>query len=194
MLILTNKKEVRTQALRRRRDLAYAECRSKSREIAAHLLSSGAFSAADCIHCYLATPTEVQTDDIIREALRQGKQVAAPTVCDGLPALSEVRTGDTFRPGLSGTLEPTSGIPVPVEAVDLWIVPGVGFGRDGSRLGRGAGYYDRLLAKARSVVIGLAFDFQVVDRVPTEPQDRFVDYIITELEVIACKGAGSGTD
>jgi len=185
--VAVQKGEVRVCLLRQRRVLAETECRQKSQAVAARLLASDPFAAARCVHCYVATPTEVQTEAVIEEALRRGKRVVAPTMRGGMPALSEVKSGDPLHPGAFGILEPASNLPVTPEEVDLWVVPGVGFGRDGSRLGRGGGYYDRLLSEAQGVVIGLAFDFQVADRMPTEPSDRFVDYVMTESAVIPCR-------
>jgi 5-formyltetrahydrofolate cyclo-ligase len=184
--ITVEKKDLRTSVFRKRRALNGVLCQQKSREIAGRLLASRAFSSARCVHCYLATPTEVQTGDIIRESLRKKKRVVVPAFLgDHTPGLCEMR--GPLQTGPFGILQPSPCHPVKAEEVDLWIVPGVGFGRDGSRLGRGGGFYDRLLAQTHSTVIGLAFDFQVLDHVPTEPQDRFVDCVITELETVICK-------
>ncbi len=193
MTISAEKEPLRTSIFRERRALSGAICRQKSREIAVRLFASRGFASARCVHCYLATPTEVQTDDIIRESLRRKKRVVVPTTGeDGTPGLCEM-TGP-LQVGPLGILQPAPCHPVPVGEVDLWIVPGVGFGRDGGRLGRGGGFYDRLLARTDGIVIGLAFDFQVLDRVPTEPQDRFVDYVITESETIVCQENASASD
>jgi 5-formyltetrahydrofolate cyclo-ligase len=186
MMVPMGKKDLRAAVSQKRRVLDGVLCHQKSREIVVRLLASNAFSSARCVHCYLATPTEVQTEDIILESLRKKKRVVVPTFFeDRTPGLCEMR--GPLQAGPFGILQPSPCHPVKVEEVDLWVVPGVGFGRDGSRLGRGGGFYDRLLVQAHGTVIGLAFDFQVLDRMPTEPQDRFVDYIITEREVVVCK-------
>jgi 5-formyltetrahydrofolate cyclo-ligase len=74
--------------------------------------------------------------------------------------------------------------------MDLIMVPGVAFDRSGNRLGRGLGYFDRLLGrpfKKRVPVIGLAYELQLVEQVPTTDRDMPVDKIITESEVIDCR-------
>jgi len=126
----------------------------------------------------------VQTDAVIAAAHAGQIRVAVPTVVP--PGLAEIRADTTLCHGPRGVRQPEAIVPVPVGAVDLWIVPGVAFGRDGSRLGRGGGYYDRLLAQARGTVVGIAFDFQIFDRLPVDPWDRAVDRIVTESGVIVC--------
>ena len=78
--------------------------------------------------------------------------------------------------------DPETSLPVALEEIDLLLVPGVAFTRSGRRLGRGGGFYDRLLADPElcAVSFGICFALQVVDNLPTEPHDRPVDRIVTE--------------
>ena len=77
------------------------------------------------------------------------------------------------------------------EEVELVVVPGVSFDRRGHRLGYGRGYYDSLLKKVKGCTIGLAYDMQIVERVPDEPHDVAVDMVVTQSEIIRCsKPAG----
>ncbi len=89
-----------------------------------------------------------------------------------------------------GLLEPKPETlrPVDPQELDLVIVPGVAFDREGFRIGFGAGYYDRFLPKLRkdSVLISLVYDFQLMPKVPREPHDIAVHWIITEKELIEC--------
>jgi 5-formyltetrahydrofolate cyclo-ligase len=73
--------------------------------------------------------------------------------------------------------------------MDLFVVPGVAFDDQGNRLGQGAGYYDRLLTgiSERIPIVGLAFELQIVERVPTNDHDIRVDWIITEKRLIKCR-------
>ena len=68
--------------------------------------------------------------------------------------------------------------------IDLIVVPGVAFDRERNRLGRGKGYYDRLLSQLKASAIGICFDFQLKGQIPTEPFDRKMDLVITEKEII----------
>ena len=85
------------------------------------------------------------------------------------------------------------GIGQPVEApngsseLELIVVPGLGFGLNGGRLGYGAGWYDRTLELFDGVVVGLGFECQVLDGVPVEEHDHLVDWIVTELRAVSVK-------
>lgn len=89
---------------------------------------------------------------------------------------------ETLAPGAFGIFEPTADSPLTEPGrIDLFLCPGLGFDRSGARLGRGKGYYDRLLARARpdALLIGVAFDDHVVDRLPIEPHDRHMNHLLT---------------
>jgi len=94
-------------------------------------------------------------------------------------------------PGYRGILEPPPTMPpVPLAEVAALVVPGVAFDLRGHRLGQGGGHYDRLIAAARALpapplVVALAYDFQIVARVPHEAHDQRVDRIVTERRVLA---------
>jgi 5-formyltetrahydrofolate cyclo-ligase len=81
-----------------------------------------------------------------------------------------------------------SGSVVPVQQIDLFLVPGLAFDRGGARLGRGGGYYDRILAQRRagSVAVGVTTSSRVVDEVPRDPHDQVVDWLATEDGVMGC--------
>lgn len=85
-----------------------------------------------------------------------------------------------LQPGAFGVREPSATCPVwPLNRLDLALVPGVAFTLDGWRLGRGKGFYDRVLARVPSVKCGVAFDWQIVPEMPVEPHDVRLDCILT---------------
>ena len=87
----------------------------------------------------------------------------------------------TLKPGPFGILEPKAdGIEVPKNEIDLIIVPGVAFDKDKNRMGRGRGFYDRLLSTLNAPKVGICFGFQMIPQVPVEPLDKKMDYVITE--------------
>lgn len=91
---------------------------------------------------------------------------------------------DDLQRGQMNVWEPRSHCPlVDIATLDLILVPGLAFARDGARLGRGGGYYDRLLAhpQCRARRVAIAFDLQIIDHIPTEPHDQRVHHIITEV-------------
>ena len=90
-------------------------------------------------------------------------------------------------PGPARALEPPASSPsLPLDAIDLIVVPGVAFDARGGRLGRGRGHYDATLARLRpgTARVGLCFDEQVVDRVPVEPHDVPLDVVVTGSRVL----------
>jgi 5-formyltetrahydrofolate cyclo-ligase len=82
--------------------------------------------------------------------------------------------------GKFGVSEPLPGCdPIPLDQFDLVLVPGVAFDRHGNRLGRGRGFYDRILAQTTGVKCGVAYDFQLLENIPTEAHDAKVDFVFT---------------
>ena len=95
-----------------------------------------------------------------------------------------------LSPGRFNVLEPKAGCPsVPLNQLDLVFVPGVAFDFNGRRLGRGKGFYDRLLAEVRGYKCGVAFEVQVIAAVPEEPHDVRVDSILTPARWQLCRRA-----
>ncbi|MBK1827720.1 5-formyltetrahydrofolate cyclo-ligase [Haloferula rosea] len=100
-----------------------------------------------------------------------------------------ISTTSELQPGAMGILEPDGRLPVEdSQSIDLILCPGLGFGRDGSRLGRGRGFYDRTLSacRANATIIGIALPHQLVDAVPTEAHDCFMDQLATVDGLTPC--------
>ena len=133
---------------------------------------------------------EVDTSEIRRGALATGKRLYYPKVTGGCSRIVEVRSEAELVPGRHGIREPVGGQPLPRrgDAGLAVFVPGVAFDRNGNRLGRGTGWYDRLLGglDARVPRIALAYEFQLLEEVPVERGDLPVHTIVTEKRVIAC--------
>ena len=82
--------------------------------------------------------------------------------------------------GKFGVREPAATCEeIPLNKFDLMLVPGVAFDLSGNRLGRGQGFYDRILAEASGIKCGVAHDFQLLEKIPAEPHDAKVDFIFT---------------
>jgi len=92
----------------------------------------------------------------------------------------------SLKKGKFGIPEP-EGSPVEIEKIDVVIVPAVAFDKKGHRLGYGKGYYDRFLKKFKGTKIGVAYDFQVVEKLPKEEHDVPVDLVITPSRIIKVK-------
>ncbi len=137
-----------------------------------------AFRDAGVVMAFVAVRDELDTAALCRRVLADGKVLVLPrTTAAGI----EVVPSDLadLAPGAFGIPEPT-GDAVDPAVVDLVVVPGLAFDRDGRRLGTGGGYYDRLLPRLRpdAVVIGVCFTEQLLDRVPTEATDVAVAVVI----------------
>ena len=149
------------------------------------------FDSASCILLYASKKGEVHTDGIIQSALSLGKCVALPVTNKETKTLELFRINsiDELSPGAFGILEPPKrqDRKVAPESIGLAVVPGVSFDRRGHRIGFGMGYYDSLLRKFSCKKIGLAYDMQLVERIPEEPHDIAVDMIVTEKGAITCE-------
>lgn len=132
---------------------------------------------------YAALPGEIAVQGL-RAAL--GDCVVLPRVEGRVLVLHRVEPGEPLPAGFRGIAEPEPSAPVVVPGeVDLFLVPGLLFDREGRRLGRGGGHYDRLLTTARpdAVRIGLCYADRLVERLPADPWDEPVDLIVTDEEV-----------
>lgn len=149
------------------------------------LFRSKQYRRAKLIFFYLSFDGEVDTFLMIKEALMQGKKIAVP-VCDVknkkiIPVNLTSIDKDHLIKGAYGIMHPRIIKRIPLKNIDLAVVPGVAFDKEGNRLGRGKGYYDRFLSRiGRCDSIGLAFRFQVVNKLPgLHPHDFPVNKIIT---------------
>jgi 5-formyltetrahydrofolate cyclo-ligase len=140
---------------------------------------------------YMAFDHEVLTDSLMQQAMASGKQLVLPMVLGdrqemALYLIEDLRSD--VAPGYRGILEPQpqrTRVVAP-ETLELALIPGVAFDLRGGRLGLGAGFYDRLLSRLPRDIptVGLAFDFQVIPRLPLQPHDMVVQAIVTEHRVI----------
>jgi 5-formyltetrahydrofolate cyclo-ligase len=140
---------------------------------------------------YASRGQEPSTDALLALALAEGRMLLLPRVeADGSLTLRRVDDLAKLESSALGIREPRADAPV-VAAADagLILVPGVGFDRRGHRLGHGAGYYDRLLARLprRVFLLGHAHAFQMVGLVPTEPHDVKVRAVATPQAIIRCR-------
>jgi 5-formyltetrahydrofolate cyclo-ligase len=171
------------------------ECRSSlperyvaevSRQIQWRVLKSSFYQSVRTIVLYAAKDNEVGTDLLIEHALASDRRVLLPRILPKNRELTFVRLRDCaeLAPGSFGILEPggTEIVSIADFGPALFCIPGVAFSRTGQRLGRGAGYFDRTLAAIgrQTVTAGLAYSFQVLDRLPQSPCDRRLNLIFTE--------------
>lgn len=173
--------------LARLREVPAAERERAGKEIARRVWIVPEVGGAEVLLLYASLPEEVPTDEIAREAIRRGIGVAYPrTAPGGRMSLHLVTSPDQLRAGRWGIREPDPAIcpSLGVEAVDAALIPGLAWDRAGARLGRGGGFYDRLLAEPewRGLSCGVFFSAQELPMVPAEPWDKLLDGVVTEQE------------
>jgi len=185
------KRTLKQEIFQRRKSLTKEEIKDKSIKIKDKLCSLDEFKNAKNIMFYVSYNEEVNTQELIEELLeKKEKTIVVPYVLKNNPILqlSEIKSFNDLEPKTFGILEPIKNHirEFNYEKVDLIILPGIVFDKNGHRIGYGYGYYDRFLKKLskNTVKIGFAFDFQVVDKIPKEGHDVPVDIILTDERVM----------
>lgn len=196
--LLQRKAELRARGLAARQQQPHRK--ELSRTIATSLSRLGEYEAAQVTMFYVSVPSEVHTLGLLSEALGQGKTVVVPYMEASRIHLFRLAATDELAPGQFNILEPRrelraqAGRSIDVGQIDLVVVPGVAFDRQGGRLGHGRGYYDELLKRLRPGVprIALAYECQLFDEVPMLPHDVPMHKIITETAIYGGQGLGGG--
>lgn len=179
------------QAMRLRlRTLPASRRAAASVAVCDRLRASPPWQEAAAVLLFVPLPDEPDVWPLLEEALAVGRQVALPRYDPARQAYAACRLRHLERdlvPGRFGILEPAPTLPALTEpAVDLVLAPGLAFDAHGHRLGRGKGYYDRLLAEVRGRRCGVTFEFQVASEIPAEPHDLGMDYLVTDERWRAC--------
>jgi 5-formyltetrahydrofolate cyclo-ligase len=192
---------LRKLILEKRRALSDQERGEKSLVIQERLGRLKEFEQSRVVHLFLSFRGEVVTDGIVKRALTLGKRVVVPVVSrekEGLIFSELKQYPEEVEPGTLGIPEPRKEFirKVDISVIELFVLPGVAFDVRGNRLGYGAGYYDRILGRplqkhvrSEAPRIALAFEIQVVDRIPSSVHDVQVHKIVTEKRVIECRPA-----
>jgi len=174
---------LRTALRERLKNLPQEQRAADSARIRQRLVERAIWHAAQSVLFYVPTLTEPDLWPLVTEALHQGKIVALPRYSPPTEAYTACLISDPsqdLEPGRFGILEPTAGCPIySLKQLDLALVPGIGFSFGGCRLGRGKGYYDRLLSGLPAFKCGVAFECQVADEFPMEPHDVRLNCILT---------------
>ena len=183
-----SKSDLRKMMKARRNAVSPEDRKSYSGAVCAALLERDdvkrAVAGKGLFAVYLASPAEIDLADLVGALWASGCAVAVPAWRNGTYVLSGYSPGTKLVPGPMGIPEPEAAgeglAAIAEEDVSVWIVPGLAFTRAGARLGYGGGWYDRFLAKAApgSIALGVAYPFQVVDKLPLEPHDLPLDGVV----------------
>ena len=182
---MTDKQRQREHLKKLRGGLTEAELREKSERIAALLLGTEAFRRAKAVMTYVSFGSEARTDAILAAILKSGKTAAVPLCGKGNGMTARIiSSAADLAPGAYGIPEPGGRSPIlDKDKIDLVVVPGLGFDKNGFRIGYGKGYYDRFLSGYRGVSAGLCFDICLADAIARDDRDIPVKTVITESGV-----------
>jgi 5-formyltetrahydrofolate cyclo-ligase len=182
---MRSKSEVRKNLREVLSGMTEAERHRKSLAACNLIATSPEFAAASVVMLFLSTQSEIDTASLALKCWQAGKTVVVPKVSWDqrrmLPVEINSLNTDITTTG-PGVREPVSGKPIPIDFIDLVVVPGVGFTPTGHRIGRGMGFYDRFLAQPEflGVSCGLAFEEQIVDELPVLDHDMPLSMLATD--------------
>ncbi len=184
MTKLVSKDSIRKTLIKGRKSLSGDEISQKSSKIFKNLLKIDAIATKKRVLLYLPINNEVETAEILAYFKNMGAEIYLPGYFDGQwLCLKFVQETDLIA-GPFGTLQPKYGDTIE-GGLDLAIIPAVGFSKSLIRLGYGNGVYDRLLSDSRALMVGLAYDFQIVDYLPAKPHDLRMNFVVTNSGVLA---------
>ncbi len=182
------KSEIRRKLREKLAAMSDEDRHAKSVAACSFVAGTADFAGARVVMLYLSTPTEVDTAGLALRAWQDGKTVVVPKVSWDqrrmLPVELTSLTSGLTTTG-AGVREPIAGAPIPLNLIDLVVVPGLGFTTNGHRIGRGMGFYDRFLAQSEFMGIscGLAFEDQVVQELPVLDHDIALSMLATDRGV-----------
>jgi len=186
---MESKALLRMAMLDRRQHLPASEQKDAEDRVVQYLQNSPGLKPWTHWGIYWSFKNELSTRKIFSHLNKRGKELYLPRLNTQNQKLEFAKVDnekDLLR-GSFGVWEPApQQPPVPLSSLQVILIPGVAFDIHGSRMGWGKGLYDRLLQKISGVRIGLAYDFQVLERIPTDAWDEKVDLIITDRRVITC--------
>jgi 5-formyltetrahydrofolate cyclo-ligase len=183
------KQEIRLHIKALKENLTLSDIEAYSQQMARVFLEASEYKKCSRLFCYASFNQEVRTFTIIKKALSDGKRVAVPKVLGDVISFYDINSLEELYPSKLGIPEPEKQPEVFPELGkdNVILVPGLAFDKKGNRIGYGKGYYDRYFTEydeANWIKIALAYDFQVMDKVPFEESDRAINRIITQTSVI----------
>ncbi|MBW6410463.1 5-formyltetrahydrofolate cyclo-ligase [Clostridium weizhouense] len=192
MSLIEEKRELRKRILKIRDKISLDNKIKFDKIIYNKFLQSKFYLQSKNIFIYVSYNSEIDTKNIIKKALEDKKNIYVPRTNYKTKVMEAVKilSLENLIEDKYGILEPTEDESAEnPNKFDLIIMPGVAFDKYGGRMGYGAGYYDRYLEKISKPLnkVALAYNFQVINKVPTDIHDIPIEYIITEREDINCK-------
>ena len=191
--ISNKKKQIRKDILEVRRSMDIDKKDTYDTLIEKSFFESSFYKEAKNIFIYISYDSEINTKRMINRAINEGKNIYVPRTEFDTKLMNAVKINDfsNLVESRYGILEPKKEEPfIDPNELDIIVVPGVAFDKNGGRIGYGAGYYDRYFKrineknKARITKLALIYDFQLIDEVPTDEEDVLIDAVLTEKQFI----------
>lgn len=196
MLQLSTKNELRSEVRARKKLFSNEQLEALSLSVMSAVEQIPQVGKASTIMLYSSLPDEVGTRDLLRRLHAAGKRIVLPAVVSDTEMELRVYDGDqSLREGRYGIMEPCGMEFAKYSEIDVAIVPGMAFDRQGNRLGRGKGYYDRFLHKLKAMralaspdqdateapiyIIGVCFPFQLYGQIPVDSNDVGMDLVVS---------------
>lgn len=171
--------------MKKRKELTEKEKQKKSGEIWKKLSSLDVYKKAKTIMFYVSLKDEVMTSNMIIQAFKNKRVLVPRTILkDKSMEAVEITKDTVFEMNKLKIPEPVGGKVMPKEKIDLIIIPAIAFDFWGHRVGYGNGYYDRFCKNIKAAKVGLAFDVQITERIPSESHDIKADFVLTEKRMI----------
>ncbi len=184
-----DKKALRRTIRERKAEHTAEELAQKSLEAIKKLETHDRFIRAEVVCLYSSLSDEVDTHDLI-ERYKAEKRILLPSIDNGVIELHEYGTADATQMGDFGITESCGRVFTDYDSIELAVIPGMAFDAEGNRLGRGKGYYDKFLPQIKAHKVGLCFDFQMLDTIPTLPHDIRMDEVIHSASAPATPSDG----
>ncbi len=189
--IKATKEQIREETIAKLSAFSAAERRARLEKIERRLFEFANFLESRIVLLYVGGSNEVATDAILKRTQQYGKLLVLPAFETDRPRMQLMKVDDLRQDlvkGPRGVAEPNPKRckRVPIDRVDIALIPGIAFDEKGGRVGTGRGYYDRLIPNLPITTrkVALAFEEQMVPQVPMEPHDKYVDIIITDQRII----------
>ena len=180
--VLSEKSLIRQNIWHKKQHISEMEKEIEAEEVFEKIESLPEFQAANAVLMYWSLPDELPTHNFIIKWSKK-KQMLLPVVKEDEMLIKPFLTKDEMTQGSLGIWEPSVQKEY-INKIDLVIVPGVAFDKNKSRLGRGKGFYDKYFVNRHIIKIGIGFDFQLIEKVPTDAYDIKMDKIITKSRII----------
>lgn len=190
---MTNKDILREEYFNIRNSLSLDKVLRVSRKITNMFINLEIVKKSRNFMLYYSFKKEIITYDLIDILFREGKNVFLPYISNNKIMISRIYSRKDLKPGAFGIMEPVERQNIDINKMDVIVVPGLLFDKNGYRIGYGGGYYDRLLSSITSDIttIGLVYDDFLQERLPIARYDMPVKIILSEKQVLHIGGINS---